>query len=197
MGRTFDTIGDAIRDWVAKQSVFFVGTAPKDVNGHINVSPKGSIKTFQILGDNQIAYVDLIGSGIESTAHLQENGRIVVMFCAFAGPPKIVRFHGRGRVVADGEPEFRELIASFGLDDQTRQLARSVIVVDVTRISDSCGFIVPELQLVKERDQHIRWGERKERQLGQAWKQQYMAEKNSASIDGLPGLDITVPSTPD
>ena len=185
-----DSIDESIRDWVSRQSIFFVGTAPSDPEGHINVSPKGSMQTFQILDDTHVAYVDLVGSGIETTAHLQENGRIVVMFCAFAGPPKIVRFHGTGRVVVDGGSEFSELIARFELDEETRPLARSVIVVEVNRISDSCGFIVPQLEHVSDRDQHIRWSECKLRQFGPAWKKQYMAEKNRASIDGLPGLDV-------
>ena len=91
MGRLYDTIDDSMRQWIAKQPMFFVGTAPDDPDGHVNVSPKGGPGVFRVLGPNRVAYVDLVGSGVETVAHLQENGRIVVMFCAFAGPPKIVR----------------------------------------------------------------------------------------------------------
>src|ERR687886_460226 len=106
MGRTYDELDDRLRDWIARQPMYFVGTAPLAGDGHVNVSPKGPIGTLRVLRPRRVAYLDLVGSGAETIAHLRENGRIVVMLCAFAGPPRIVRLHGRGRCVAPPDPEF-------------------------------------------------------------------------------------------
>lgn len=189
MGRLYDTIDDSLRRWLDKQPLFFVATAPNDPNGHVNVSPKGGEGVFRILGPNRVAYVDLIGSGTETVAHLQENGRIAVMFCAFSGPPKIVRLHGRGRVVPEDDPEYVALLPEFPLSEEQRPLARGMVIVDVTRISDSCGFGVPRMDLVGERDQLLRWSEQQEAKHGEHWKERYMAANNAVSIDGLPGYE--------
>jgi hypothetical protein len=189
VGRTYDTIDPTIQRWLEKQPLFFVATAPNDPDGHVNVSPKGGAGVFRVLDPQTIAYVDLVGSGAETVAHLQENGRIVVMFCAFSGAPKIMRFHGTGRSIPEGTPEYRDLLAGFTLDDVQRPLARGIVVVEVSRISDSCGFGVPRMELVAERDQLLRWSENKLAKHGPDWKARYMAEKNTASIDGLPGYD--------
>jgi len=178
-----------MQHWLDKQPMFFVATAPDDPAGHINVSPKGGSGVFRVLGPNQVAYVDLVGSGVETVAHLQENGRIVVMFCAFAGPPKIVRFHGQGRPVLEDDTEYAALLQKFSLDDEQRPLARGVVVVNVTRISDSCGFGVPRMDVVADRDQLLRWSETQQAKNGDAWKARYMAANNLKSIDGLPGYD--------
>jgi hypothetical protein len=190
VGRTYDTIDATIQKWLDKQPMFFVATAPNDPNGHVNVSPKGGAGVFRVLDERTIAYVDLVGSGAETVAHLQENGRIVVMFCAFTGAPKIMRFHGVGRSIPEDAPEYADLLAGFTLDDEQRPLARGIVVVDVTRISDSCGFGVPRMEMVANRDQLLRWSENKLEKDGPDWKARYMAANNTASIDGLPGYDV-------
>ncbi|MFN8661455.1 MAG: pyridoxamine 5'-phosphate oxidase family protein [Thermomicrobiales bacterium] len=191
MGRTYDTIDASIQAWLEKQPMFFVATAPNDPDGHVNVSPKGGAGVFRVLDEQTIAYVDLVGSGAETVAHLQENGRIVVMFCAFTGAPKIMRFHGTGRSIPENTPEYHELLAGFTLDHTQRPLARGIVVVDVTRVSDSCGFGVPRMEMVAERDQLLRWSENKLAKEGPDWKAHYMAAKNTASIDGLPGYEVS------
>lgn len=182
MAKIFDTITDRMARFLLAQPVFFVGTAPLDGDGHVNVSPKGMSGTFAVLGDRSAAYLDYTGSGTETIAHLRENGRIVLMFCAFDGPPNIVRLHGRGRVVLPGDPEFDDLRAHFPKERTTGQ--RSVIVVDVERISDSCGFSVPLMDLRGDRDLLDRAQERQD----SAFFTDYWQTRNAASIDGLPGL---------
>lgn len=189
MGRVYDAIDDSLQRWLDKQPLFFVGTAPNDTGGHVNVSPKGGPGLFRVLGPHQVAYVDLIGSGVETVAHLQENGRIVAMFCAFDGPPKIVRLHGQGRVVPEDDPEYAALLPEFSVSDDLRPLARGMVIIDVTRISDSCGFGVPKMEVVSERDQLLRWSENQQAKNGDAWKARYMAANNAQSIDGIPGYD--------
>ena len=189
MGRIYDSIDSTTERWLAKQPVFFVATAPNDLDGHLNLSPKGAAGAFRVLGPNRVAYVDLVGSGVETVAHLRENGRVVLMFCAFSGPPKIVRLHGQGRTVPEDDPEFSTLLSEFSLDDDARSLARGIVVVETTRISDSCGFVVPRMELVAERDQLMRWGEQQQARYGEHWKDRYVAANNAQSIDGLPGYD--------
>jgi hypothetical protein len=191
VGRLYDVIDNTTRQWLAKQPMFFVATAPDDPDGHVNLSPKGAAGAFRVLGPTTVAYVDLVGSGVETVAHLRENGRIVLMFCAFAGPPKIVRLHGQGRVVRQDDPEFAALLPEFSLDDDARALARGIVVVEATRISDSCGFVVPRMDLLAQRDQLMRWGEQQHAKSGDAWKERYVAANNAHSIDGLPGYDPT------
>lgn len=191
MGRIFDSIDTAMCQWLDKQAMFFVATAPNDPDGHINLSPKGAIGAFRVLGPTTVGYVDLVGSGVETVAHLRENGRIVLMFCAFSGLPKIVRLHGQGRVVPEDDAEFTTLLPRFPLSDGSRAQARGIVVIEVERISDSCGFGVPRMELVGERDQFTRWSKQQQAKNGDDWKQQYMAAKNAASIDGLPGYDLT------
>ena len=126
--------------------MFFVATAPLDANGHVNLSPKG-LDTFRILGPTTVAYLDIFGSGVETIAHLRENHRIAIMFCAFQGPPKILRLHGHGRVAEPHDAEFAELQAHFHEQVGTR----AIIAVEVTRITDSCGYGVPLLKFESER----------------------------------------------
>jgi hypothetical protein len=154
----------------------------------VNVSPKGPIETLRVLGPTTVAYLDLVGSGIETVAHLRDDGRIVIMLCAFAGPPRIVRLHGKGRVVAPGDPELDGLLQLFALEPDTvlSSMARSVIVVELDRISDSCGFGVPLMSFTGRRTQHLDWGERRLRD-GEDALRVYTGARNAASIDGLPG----------
>src|SRR3954449_10710790 len=170
MARIYERIDDHQQAWIAKQSMFFVGTAPSGDAGHINVSPKGPIGSLRVLDDRTVAYLDIVGSGAETIAHLRDNGRICVMFCAFDGPPRIVRLHGRGELVTAADP-------ADGV--------RGTIRVHVDRISDSCGYGVPLMEYAGERPQREAWLAKK----GADGLRAYVAEKNAQSIDGLPALD--------
>jgi hypothetical protein len=190
VGRIFATIDDTLRQWLTKQPMFFVATAPNGPEGRVNVSPKGGKGVFRVLGPNRVAYVDLVGSGVETVAHLRENGRIALMFCAFNGPPKIVRLHGQGRAIPEDDPEYAALLPEFALPGEHVPLARGMVMVDVTRIADSCGFGVPRMELAAERDQLLRWSEGQQGKHGDGWKARYMGANNVTSIDGLPGYDL-------
>jgi len=182
MGKIYETIDGRLREFVEKQPVFFVATAPAGTEGHINLSPKGGQGTFAVLGANRFAYLDYMGSGIETLAHLRENGRIVIMFCAFEGPPNIVRLHGTGKAVLPDDPDHDGLLQAF--DGARTHGLRSIIEVTVTRVSDSCGYGVPFMEYVGDRDLMERWAERKtDEDLAR-----YAGQKNRNSIDGLPGL---------
>jgi predicted pyridoxine 5'-phosphate oxidase superfamily flavin-nucleotide-binding protein len=185
MGKVFDAIDDHLREWIARQRVFFVGTAPLDGDGHVNVSPKGPIDTLRVLGPHRVAYLDVVGSGAETIAHLRENGRIVVMLCAFEGPPRIVRLHGRGRVVAFDDPSVPR--AGFA-SPAPEEAHRAVIVVDVTRVADSCGYGVPLMAYEGERPHQALWAAKRLRADGPGAIERYKADKNARSIDGLPAL---------
>jgi hypothetical protein len=189
MGRIYDRIDDHQRAWIARQPLFFVSTAPLGADGHVNLSPKGPIGTLRVLDDHTVAYLDVVGSGAETIAHLRENGRIVVMLCAFEGPPRILRLHGRGEVVAAGEARFEELLERAAFDEPAAtESRRAVIVVSVERIADSCGYGVPLMRYEGERPHAAAWAEKKLRVGGPEAIAQYRAEKNAASIDGLPAL---------
>ena len=180
MGRALDAIDERLADFLGRQHVFFVATAPLAEEGHLNLSPKGLQGTFALLDARTVAYLDLTGSGVETIAHLRENGRIVVMFCAFEGPPRIVRLHGRGEAVLPDDHRFEELVALF----PPHPGVRSVIRIEVERVADSCGFGVPVLRFDKERSKLNDWADRK----GPEGIARYQAQKNATSIDGLPGL---------
>lgn len=192
MGKVHEHIGERMRTWLLAQHVFFVATAPSGPGGHVNVSPKGVGGTFAVLDERTVAYVDLTASGSETIAHLRDNGRITLMFCAFEGPPDIVRLHGRGRFVTLYDEGFDELLGRFegGLDESRG--ARAVVVVDVERVSDSCGYGVPLMSYVGERDLLPPFMERK----GAEGRAAYRRQKNRTSIDGLPGFDMD-PEPPD
>jgi hypothetical protein len=182
MGKVYEGIDGRLREFILKQPVFFVATAPSGEQGHVNVSPKGLRGCFAVLGEHRVAYLDYTGSGAETIAHLRDNGRITLMFCAFEGPPNIVRLYGQGSVVRPGEPGFDELDGQFG--EHGDHGLRSVIVVDVDRVSDSCGFSVPFMDYVGERTLLSQWAARKTDEDLVA----YRVKKNSTSIDGLPAL---------
>ena len=185
MGKTYDAIDGRLADWIGRQRLFFVATAPSGDGGHVNVSPKGPIETLALLGDRTVAYLDLIGSGIETVAHLRENGRIVVMLCAFEGPPRIVRLHGRGEAVEAGTAAFVALARACRFDVPVN--ARAIVRVEIERIADSCGYGVPLMEYVGERPQQAAWIERKLARSATALDA-YVREKNARSIDGLPGI---------
>ena len=180
MAKTFECIDEQLAAFLTAQPVFFVATAPLGPDGHVNCSPKGSNGTFQVLGPRTVVYRDLNGSGIETISHLRENGRIVLMFCAFEEPPRIVRLHGRGRAVFEGEEEFEPLALRFGGAPATR----AFIVVDVQRVSDSCGYGVPLMTFEAHRDRLDKWG----KNMGEDGLARYRAKHNRASLDGLPGV---------
>ncbi|WP_166353806.1 pyridoxamine 5'-phosphate oxidase family protein [Phytoactinopolyspora limicola] len=182
MGKVHAGIDGRLREFVTAQKVFFVATAPSGSDGHVNVSPKGVDGSFVVLGEHRVAYLDYTASGAETIAHLRENGRITLMFCAFDGPPTIVRLHGTGRVVTLYDDEFTELAGHF----PDRRGARAVIVVDVFRISDSCGFGVPQMTYVGERDLLPAYAHRK----GVDGQAAYRTKWNRTSLDGLPAFDF-------
>ena len=169
MGKVYEHIDERLAAWIRAQPLFFVGTAPR-VGGHVNVSPKGPIDSLRIVDGRTIEYDDRVGSGAETIAHIRENGRVCVMFCAFAGPPRILRLHGRGEVIPS--------------DDPGRDGVRGVIRVHLERISDSCGYGVPLLEPVGTRPQRELWLQRK----GAQGVRDYVRERNAVSIDGLPAL---------
>lgn len=185
MGKVYDGIDAAMAAWIEKQPVLFVATAPLAADGLVNLSPKGTMGTFRVVDAHTFAYLDMTGSGVETVAHLRENGRICVMFCAFEGRPTIVRLHGTGRAVLAGDPDYEAELAPFGEAAESRRpYLRGVVRVDVTRVSDSCGYSVPQMDLVAERETlDAVWGSRDDERIAR-----YHTERNAVSLDGLPGL---------
>ena len=179
MGKVYTGITPELAEWIGRQRVFFVASAPLAADGLINCSPKG-MDSLRILNEHEVAYIDLTGSGIETAAHSRENGRIVFMFCAFDGPPKIVRLHGTSDVLPAGSPAYELLAPMFPAYPGRRAIVRARIA----RVSDSCGFAVPRYSYVAERDTLVRWAESK----GADGLDRYRGEKNASSLDGLPGL---------
>ena len=194
MGKVFDGIDDRLERWIAAQPIFFVGTAPLDSDGHVNVSPKGPIDSLRVLGPGSVAYLDAVGSGAETIAHLRENGRIVIMLCAFEGPPRIVRLHGRGSVVVASDPGFAELLSVCGFTEPAvPEMRRAIVLVELDRVADSCGYTVPLMSHQGRRPHLDLWAAKKLRVGGPDALVEYQREKNSVSIDGLPAVDLPVP----
>jgi hypothetical protein len=179
MGKVFAELDERNAAFIRAQRMFFVATAPRSDDGFVNASPKG-LDSFAILGPRSVAYVDLVGSGIETVAHVRENGRIVLLFCAFEGPPRLLRLHGRAEVVEPGDPDWDPLAAHF----PAYPSARAILRVDLQRISDSCGFGVPRYRYEAERSQLLEWAEKR----GPEGIAAYKRENNRTSLDGLPGL---------
>jgi hypothetical protein len=179
MSKRHENITPEISAWIREQRVFFVATAPGALDGHINVSPKGC-DSFRVLGPLEVIYQDFTGSGAETAAHVRENGRIVVMFCAFQGPPKIVRLHGRAVLITVEHPRYAEFLELFLPNPGTR----AFVHIRVDRVSDSCGYSVPLYQFQSQRATLDRWASRKTPEELKA----YRAAKNRRSIDGLPEL---------
>jgi predicted pyridoxine 5'-phosphate oxidase superfamily flavin-nucleotide-binding protein len=182
MGKVHERIDERLREFVLRQPVFFVGTAPSGDDGHVNVSPKGLTDgTFVVVDDHTVAYHDLTASGAETIAHLRENGRVVVMFCSFERSPDVVRLHGRGRVVSVYDDEFATWSSYF----EDNPAARAVVVVDVERVSSSCGFALPVASGWERRDLLTPNMQRR----GADGVVAYRKQKNRVSIDGLPAFD--------
>jgi len=177
MGKFSDSIQPPHRSFIEQQKMFFVATAPLGLEAHINLSPKG-LDCFRVLSANKVAYLDIIGSGNETSAHLLENGRITFMFCAFDGPPNILRLYGKGYTILPGDQEWNALSPLFTLTLSTRQ----IIVADVEKVQTSCGFSVPIYEYAGERDHADKWAESK----GPEGLERYKQEKNRLSMDGLP-----------
>jgi hypothetical protein len=191
MAKVYAQLDERLTKFILAQPIFFVATAPcltaSGDGGHVNVSPKGYQDTFAILGPRSVAYLDLTGSGAETIAHLRQNGQITIMFCSFGRTPKILRLYGTGRAVLPGEPGWDCLAANFGGGSgqgAERGNRRAIVVVEVDRIADSCGYGVPVMKLSEERDVLTRWSERRTPEQLAA----YRAERNAVSIDGLPAL---------
>lgn len=175
---------------MSAQALFFVGTAPLQPDGHLNISPKGPIGSLRVIDAHTVAYLDVVGSGAETIAHLRENGRIVIMLCAFSGPPRIVRLHGHGRVHLPGSDRFAELMATCAfVDPALPEARRALIEVTIARVSDSCGYGVPRMNFEAERTQARAWCERKLAESPDALRD-YQRKKNAYSIDGLPALEL-------
>lgn len=187
MGKVYEKIEPRLRTFIEEQKVFFVASAPLAEDGHVNLSPKGRDGTLAVLDEHTVAYLDFGGSHAETVAHLRENGRVTLMWCAFTGPPKVLRIHGRGEPVFRDDPRWPELIGNFADGPG----ARAIILVHATKVSDSCGFAVPFMDYREERTQHAQHFGRKSEEEFAA----YCAKKefNGRSIDGLPGLPLPLP----
>jgi len=183
MARVHDHITPELRAFIEAQPVFFVASAPLSGEGHVNLSPKG-LDCLRVLSPTRVAYLDLTGSGNETAAHLAENGRITFMFCAFTGAPRILRLYGRGEVVLPDAPEWAELADLFPTYPGTRQ----IITAEISRVQTSCGYAVPLMDFVRERDTLTRWAEAKGEELPR-----YREQKNAVSIDGLPAPLVVEP----
>ncbi|WP_456245839.1 pyridoxamine 5'-phosphate oxidase family protein [Longispora urticae] len=206
MGKTYESIDAGLREFIAAQPLFFTATAPTGPDGHVNVSPKGMAGCFAVLPENpgpglaedapgapigRVAYLDYTGSGAESIAHLRQNGRITIMFCAFEGRPKILRLYGRGALHYPGDPGFTALRGYF--DRAEDHGLRAIVEVAVDRVSSSCGYAVPLMDFVGDRDLLESWADKRTPEK----LVDYRTERNAVSIDGLPGYPVPAADRPD
>lgn len=179
MGKVYDQLDDSLQAFIREQHMFFVATAPLSGGGLVNVSPKG-LDTLRILGPKSIAYIDLMGSGIETVAHLKENGRMVLMFCSFGPRPMILRLHGVGRAIEKADSEFDQFARHF----EDYPGARAIVHLEITRIADSCGWGVPRFSFEGNRDTYFKFAAK----FGDDDLRQAQTEHNLKSLDGLEGL---------
>ncbi|MBD0837898.1 pyridoxamine 5'-phosphate oxidase family protein [Streptomyces sp. TRM68416] len=190
MGKTYERIDGRLRKFIEEQPLFFTATAPLSGDGTVNLSPKGLKGSFAVLDDLTLAYLDFAGSNAETVAHLRENGRITLMWCAFQGPPNIVRVHGRGEPVFRDDPRFPELLAHFPDIDPGLHGLRAIIVVRAERVRDSCGYAVPLMTYDEDRDLH---GRRFAREDDDSLSAYFAKRDIAASLDGLPGVPLPLP----
>jgi hypothetical protein len=191
VGKIYAGIDEYLEDWIARQSLFFVGTAPLSVDGHVNVSPKGPIDSLRVIDSHTVAYLDVIGSGAETIAHVRENGRIVIMLCAFEGPPRILRLHGRGEVIAPADERFDDLLHRCAFAQPAHPEAlRAIVLVCIDRVADSCGYGVPLMSYEGTRPHQDAWAAKKLRVGGPDALLDYQREKNAGSLDGLPAVEL-------
>jgi hypothetical protein len=189
VGKVYEGITPRLRTFIEEQKVFFVASAPLSGDGHVNLSPKGRDGTLAVLGEHTLAYLDFGGSHAETVAHLRENGRVTLMWCAFAGPPKVLRVHGRGTPIFRDDPRWSELIGHFA--DADGPGARAIILVEAVLVSDSCGFAVPFMDYREERTQHAQHFGRKSDEEFRDYCNRKATNRNS--IDGLPALPLPLP----
>ncbi|MFD9328053.1 pyridoxamine 5'-phosphate oxidase family protein [Streptomyces sp. NPDC060065] len=194
MGKTYERIDGRLRTFIEAQPLFFTATAPLAGDGTVNLSPKGLTGSFVVIDELTVAYLDFAGSNAETIAHLRENGRITLMWCAFQGPPNIVRVHGRGEPVFRDDPRFSELLAHFPGIDPTPHGLRAIIVVTAELVRDTCGYAVPFMSYDEDRDLHAKRFARED----DASLDAYFGKKEhiATSMDGLPGLPLPLPPTP-
>jgi hypothetical protein len=194
MGKEYERIDGRLRTFIEAQHIFFTATAPLSGDGTINLSPKGLTGSFAVLDELTVAYLDFAGSNAETVAHLRENGRITLMWCAFDGPPNIVRVHGRGEPVFRDDPRWADLVAHFPGIDTTQHGLRAIIVVHADLIRDTCGYAVPFMTYDADRDLHAKRFSRED----DASLSRYFEGKEhvGVSLDGLPGLPLPLPPTP-
>jgi hypothetical protein len=195
MGKSYERLDDDVRAFIEKQHVFFVASAPLAADGRVNLSPKGLAGSFAVVDDSTVAYLDLGGSGAETVAHLRENGRVTLMWCAFDGPPRILRVHGRGTPVFRDDPRWPRLLPHFSEEMRRRTDLRAVITVEASRISDTCGFAVPYMEHRGDRPLHT---QRFARETDESFAA-YCEKKDhvAVSLDGLPGLPLPLPPRTD
>ncbi|KAF9004556.1 hypothetical protein BDQ17DRAFT_1354214 [Cyathus striatus] len=200
MGQFFDEIPEPIIEWITKQHIFWVASAPLTANGHVNISPKGVEGTFHVASSHRVWYEDLSGTGVETIAHIRENGRITVMFNAFDGPPRIVRLYGRGSVYEFGTPEYDALLPG----GERTPGSRAAVVVDIYKVASTCGYSVPYYQFLSHRKQLVDWAAKKEKidDFGESSPSEsslsinpngmkaWWDARNTKSLDGLPGLAL-------
>jgi hypothetical protein len=179
MSKQLSNIDSELGSWIEGQKIFFVATAPLSPDNHLNISPKGG-DSFRVLGPMEVAYQDYTGSGAETAGHLRENGRIIIMFCAFEGAPKVVRLHGRGNLITSEHANYASLSRRFPQNDGTR----AIVHIKLDRVSSSCGFSVPLFEYKSNRDNLDRWAEKQTADELIA----YRAKKNQTTIDGLPAF---------
>lgn len=193
MGKTYDRIDGRLRTFIEAQPLFFTATAPLSSDGTVNLSPKGVTGSFAVLDEHTVAYLDFAGSNAETIAHLRENGRITLMWCAFQGPPNIVRVHGHGEPVFRDDPRFKELLGHFPGVDPTPHGLRAIIVVTAELVRDTCGYAVPFMSYDADRDLHAKRFARED----DASLNTYFTKKEhiATSLDGLPGLPLPLPPT--
>lgn len=177
MAKVHESITAEFREWIEKQHIFFVASAPLTADGHVNVSPKGH-DCLRVIDEHTVAYLDMTGSGNETSAHIAENGRITLMWCGFEGAPRILRLYGRGEVVLPDTERWAELAPLFDMLPGARQ----IVVNHVNMVQTSCGFAVPFMDYKEERPALKKWAETK----GADGVREYHQEKNMVSLDGLP-----------
>ncbi|MEU3567664.1 pyridoxamine 5'-phosphate oxidase family protein [Kitasatospora sp. NPDC036755] len=193
MGKQYESIDGRLRAFIESQPVYFVATAPLAADGHVNLSPKGRAGTLVVIDELTLAYLDFGGSQAETVAHLRENGRITLMWCAFEGPPTVVRVHGRGEPVFRDDPRFAELLGRFEPSADGSGL-RAIVLVRAERVSDSCGYAVPFMDYRADRDLHARYFDRKdEEEFGAYCERKPLV---GTSIDGLPAVPLPLPPRP-
>lgn len=175
MGKLFSEMLPEHESFIKRQHIFFVGSAPLDANEHVNISPKG-YDTLRVLSSTEVAYLDLTGSGNETSTHLDENGRITFMFVAFDGAPVILRLYGTGRVFLPNSPEWDSLIQRFEMIPGARQ----IVYAKIHAVKTSCGMSIPFFSFDGKRDALQEWALK----MGDERLDEYHLRKNTVNMDG-------------